>query len=489
MFFEGCPQHLGCTIKLCGAAEYELARVKEILIFMVCVAYHSQLEISFLMDEFAMPPTLTKNASFHSLIEEPGDENEEQNLFNGEDFSTAVRDIELSSEKLPVICESVPSDEVSLLEQGGLFERGDQENCQLEMASSKQQEHHKAESPFPVFNSVPAAIPETSLLPLHGMDQHLGTLDSQPLEPLQQADDLQEPKSQMRVFRDPLQDDTGLYVTEEVASSEDRLKTYSAAFKQELKDVILCISPVMTFREPFLLTEKGMRCPAREYFPEQVYWSPLLNKEYKELESRRKRQLLRDLSGLQGMNGSIQAKAIQILPSHELVNTRIAEHVGDSQSLARMLADYRARGGRILQKITDPFAQSKDVSGVPTGKTGCRAEEDEKGLAQSESSWSHKVRFKAMLLETKVTSVSPGNREGVSCIKCQTRVVCCCFLTGSKLWFRLQCSLHLRQYNQGLCGYERAEQESDCKISLRRGFETPLSEKCTKSAQNQHVHG
>ncbi|XP_055575230.1 1-phosphatidylinositol 3-phosphate 5-kinase isoform X1 [Falco cherrug] len=391
MFFEGCPQHLGCTIKLCGAAEYELARVKEILIFMVCVAYHSQLEISFLMDEFAMPPTLTKNTSFHSLIEEPGDENEQQNLFSGEDFSTAVGDIELTSEKLPVISESVSSNEVSMLEQRGLFERGDQENSQLATASSKQQEHHKAESPFPVFNSVPPAIPETSLLPLHGMDQHLVTLDGQTLEPLQQADDLQESKSQMRVFRDPLQDDTGLYVTEEVTSSEDRLKTYSAAFKQELKDVILCISPVLTFREPFLLTEKGMRCPAREYFPEQVYWSPLLSKEYKELESRRKRQLLRDLSGLQGMNGSIQAKAIQILPSHELVNTRIAEHLGDSQSLARMLADYRARGGRILQKSTDPFAQSKDVSSVPTGKTGCKIEEDEKGLAQSESSWSHKV--------------------------------------------------------------------------------------------------
>lgn len=409
MFFEGCPQHLGCTIKLCGAAEYELARVKEILIFMVCVAYHSQLEISFLMDEFAMPPTLTKNTSFHSLIEEPGDENEQQNLFNGEDFSTAVRDIELSSEKLPAISESVSSHEVTLLEQRGLFERGDQENNKLETMSSKQQEHLKLDSSFPVFHSVPPAIPETSLLPLHGMDQHLVTLDSQPLEPLQQADDLQESKSQMRVFRDPLQDDSGLYVTEEVTSSEDRLKTYSAAFKQELKDVILCISPVMVFREPFLLTEKGMRCPAREYFPEQVYWSPLLNKEYKELESRRKRQLLRDLSGLQGMNGSIQTKAIQILPSHELVNTRIAEHLGDSQSLARMLADYRARGGRILQRSTDPFAQSKDASSVPTGKTGCRIEEDEKGLAQSESSWSHKVKIQTMLLKTEL--YFPGNRE------------------------------------------------------------------------------
>ena len=83
MFFEGCPQHLGCTIKLRGGSDYELARVKEILIFMICVAYHSQLEISFLMDEFAMPPTLTQNPSFHSLIEGQEDEGASQEPFSG----------------------------------------------------------------------------------------------------------------------------------------------------------------------------------------------------------------------------------------------------------------------------------------------------------------------------------------------------------------------------------------------------------------------
>ncbi|XP_019378990.1 PREDICTED: 1-phosphatidylinositol 3-phosphate 5-kinase isoform X1 [Gavialis gangeticus] len=383
MFFEGCPPHLGCTIKLRGAAEYELARVKEILIFMVCVAYHSQLEISFLMDEFAMPPTLTKNSSFHSLIEEQEDDIEQQNLFNGEEFSTLIRDGELSSDKLPVISESVSSDEVGSLEQRTLFE----DDVLLESLSLKQQEHLNVEPPFLASGSFVPPMPE-SLLPFHGLDEHPGTLDGQPLETLQQQEDLQDSKSHMRVFRDPLQDDTGLYVAEEVTSSEDRLKAYSAAFKQELKDLILCISPVIAFREPFLLTEQGMWCPTREYFPEQVYWSPLLNKEHKELESRRKKQLLRDLSGLQGMNGSVQAKAIQILPSHDLVNTRIAEHVGDSQSLARMLADYRARGGRIQQKNMDPFAQYKDVA---AGKVGGRNEDDERGLGQSESVWSHKV--------------------------------------------------------------------------------------------------
>ncbi|XP_062972178.1 1-phosphatidylinositol 3-phosphate 5-kinase [Elgaria multicarinata webbii] len=388
MFFEGCPQHLGCTIKLRGAGDYELARVKEILIFMICVAYHSQLEISFLMDEFAMPPMLAKNGSFRSLIEGQGEENGQQELMNRE-VSTVGKDADLAPDKLPAISESASSDGVGSLEQRTWSEENDQGNSDVqEAALQKRQERCvPMESFYRAPFLVSRLVPEP-LLALDLTEQQLGILDGEQLENLGAVDDFQEPKSQTREFRDPLQDDTGLYVAEEVTSSEDRLKAFSLAFKQELKDLILCISPVITFREPFLLTERGMRCPTREYFLEQVYVSPRLNKDHKELDSRRKKQLLRDLSGLQGMNGSIQAKPVQILPSHELVSTRIAEHLNSSQSLARMVADFRARGGRIIQRDVDPFAQSKEPSGV---KFGVRSDDDEKGFIQNESLWSHKV--------------------------------------------------------------------------------------------------
>lgn len=386
MFFEGCLQHLGCTIKLRGGSDYELARVKEILIFMTCVAYHSQLEISFLMDEFAMPPTLTQNPSFHSLIEGQEDEGAAQEPFSGSPLS--------QEPDFPQ--EFLPSDDGSVLESRLVFEKADQESKSVpqDAASVKHQECAPTACPTDIPCALFPSVPE-SLLPLHVDDQQ-GALGTEQPETLPQTDELQDPKGQMRAFRDPLQDDTGLYVTEEVTSSEDKRKTYSLAFKQELKDVILCISPVITFREPFLLTEKGMRCSTRDYFAEQVYWSPLLNKELKEMESRRKKQLLRDLSGLQGMNGSVQAKSIQVLPSHELVSTRIAEHLGDSQSLGRMLADYRARGGRI-QKNLDPFAYSKDVPGTSSGKSGSKSEGDEeKGLIPSDAVWSSKVSKPAL---------------------------------------------------------------------------------------------
>ncbi|XP_004626775.1 1-phosphatidylinositol 3-phosphate 5-kinase [Octodon degus] len=390
MFFEGCPQHLGCTIRLRGGSDYELARVKEILIFMTCVAYHSQLEISFLMDEFAMPPMLVQSPSFHSLIEGRGDEGTVQEQSSG---SSLPWDPDCPAEVLP-------SEESTLLESRIVFEKSEQEckSIPQTVASSKHQEYTATACPAGIPCALFQSVPE-ALLPLH-VDQQ-DSIGSEQLEPLKQTEEQQIPKSQMRAFRDPLQDDTGLYVTEEVTTSEDKRKTYSLAFKQELKDVILCISPIITFREPFLLTENGMRCSTRDYFPEQIYWSPLLNKEFREMESRRKKQLLKDLSGLQGMNGSIQAKSIEVLPSHELVSTRIAEPLGDSQSLGRMLADYRARGGRIQSRYSDPFAHSKDPLNTASGKAGSRTDADEeRGLIPSDGAWS-----------TKVDCLNPANHQ------------------------------------------------------------------------------
>ena len=46
-------------------------------------------------------------------------------------------------------------------------------------------------------------------------------IGSEQPEALQQKEELPDPASQMRAFRDPLQDDTGLYVTEEVPSQPE----------------------------------------------------------------------------------------------------------------------------------------------------------------------------------------------------------------------------------------------------------------------------
>uniref|UniRef100_A0A665WFA7 1-phosphatidylinositol-3-phosphate 5-kinase n=1 Tax=Echeneis naucrates TaxID=173247 RepID=A0A665WFA7_ECHNA len=315
MFFEGCPAHLGCSIKLRGAAEYELARVKEIIMLMVCVAYHSQLEISFLMDEFAMPPSLAQSTSFPCLLE--GASAEDDSAVGGQPEE-----------------DGLPSE-----------------------ASSKNRQSDKLNPKSP---SSDETLTDTLVGPPKGEGI---TVKEESL--MEDGEGSETPTP--RLFRDPLQDDTGMFVAEQVTSSDDRLKSISAIFKQELKDIILCISPFITFKEPFLLTPAGMHCPSRDYFPEQVYLSPLLNKDFKELDGRRKRQLLKDSapsSLVAGqMNGSSTPKPIDVLPCHSLTSTRIVEQLNTCQDLAKMLADYRAQGGRIRQR------ESADIFG-PAGGCG-----------------------------------------------------------------------------------------------------------------------
>uniref|UniRef100_A0A672SRW0 1-phosphatidylinositol-3-phosphate 5-kinase n=1 Tax=Sinocyclocheilus grahami TaxID=75366 RepID=A0A672SRW0_SINGR len=334
MFFDGCPPQLGCTIKLRGASEYELARVKEIIIFMVCVAYHSQLEISFLMDEFAMPPSLAESSSFPCLLESTTLEEEEDN-----DGST-LRD-----------------DNLTLLPEGD-FEPGIQEiiNTSTPLSSFTSSLPQPVSPPFLISD-----LKETSQEVIKALGEEEKNKELE--ETLVHRDSTSSETSlpPTRLFRDPLQDDTGLFVTEHVASSDDRLKSISALFKQDLKDIILCISPFITFREPYLLTAAGLCCPSRDYFPEQVYLSPLLNKDLKELDGRRKRQLLKESGPSSGSltNGTVShQRTIQILPCHKLTGARIIELLGSSQELARMLADYRAQGGRIRQREGMQFRET-----------------------------------------------------------------------------------------------------------------------------------
>ncbi|XP_068602699.1 LOW QUALITY PROTEIN: 1-phosphatidylinositol 3-phosphate 5-kinase-like [Brachionichthys hirsutus] len=284
MFFEGCPPQLGCSIKLRGASEYELSRVKDIIRLMACVAYHSQLEISFLMDEFAMPPSSAQSSSFPCLLE---------GVSSGEaDAERAGR--EPGGETPGRGAEAEDSEEEGLRFESSSKD-GDADSRKIKSLSSVEDEVGVAEamtsSPFPNSPAPSLSLPPPFLLedddemasrtliaPSEGdigdggpeQEESLGTED---------GEDSETPT--LRLFRDPLQDDTGMFVPEQAASSDDQLKSVSSVFKQELKDVILCISPFIAFKKPFLLTPAGMRCPSRDYFPEQIYLSPLLRKEFR----------------------------------------------------------------------------------------------------------------------------------------------------------------------------------------------------------------
>lgn len=281
MFFEGCPPHLGCSIKLRGASEYELARVKEIIMLMMCVAYHSQLEISFLMDEFAMPPSLAQSTSLPCLLEgsstlEEADREERGKETNedSQEAITATEDSALGGQSEED--RRSESSETSSLQdklnakspssvQGHV---GNTETVTSSPFSTLPAPHLSVSPPFLIEEDEEMTHSDPAIRVSEGEMEEDGALVKG--ESLSTEDGEGSETPTPRLFRDPLQDDTGMFVTEHVASSDDRLKTISAVFKQELKDIILCISPFITFKEPFLLTPAGMHCPSRDYFPEQV---------------------------------------------------------------------------------------------------------------------------------------------------------------------------------------------------------------------------
>jgi len=69
MFFEGCSaQHLGCTVLLRGATNVELSKLKRVISRAVFARYNWRLEKSFLMDEFALPPSPPTDSFFDETV-------------------------------------------------------------------------------------------------------------------------------------------------------------------------------------------------------------------------------------------------------------------------------------------------------------------------------------------------------------------------------------------------------------------------------------
>lgn len=278
MFFEGCPPYLGCSIKLRGASLYELARVKEIIRLMVCVAYHSQLEISFLMDEFAMPPNLTQSASFPCLLE-ASSRDANQTDDGGKEKPGEAKDA-AAEDGAP----SVDDKDASAQDkQQPKSQSSAEEACQAEAVTSSPYASPQAQFEPVCPPSLTEEEQDVSLDPLiSALEGESG--EKEAAASVEDGDGGEPPTP--RFFPDPLQDDTGMFVAEQVASSDDHLKFISSVFKQELKDIILCISPFIKFDEPFLLTPAGMHCPSRDYFPEQVLSLPGFPQSFRDNQSR-----------------------------------------------------------------------------------------------------------------------------------------------------------------------------------------------------------
>lgn len=78
MFFETPSNPRGCSVLLRGGSHSELVRVKRVAAFLLFARYNWRMEMSFLLNEFARPPS-PKLSIFDSKDDSPCSENSRQN--------------------------------------------------------------------------------------------------------------------------------------------------------------------------------------------------------------------------------------------------------------------------------------------------------------------------------------------------------------------------------------------------------------------------
>ncbi|XP_070187506.1 1-phosphatidylinositol 3-phosphate 5-kinase-like isoform X2 [Littorina saxatilis] len=366
--FGGCATHLGCTIRLTGGSFSELKRVKLILKFMTYVAYNSLLELCFAMDEFAMPP--------------PGSEELAEHM-EGFESSTDLNPTEIGQEEPMDITEIKENQDLAISRARDIQFLVGTTPPQGDEVPVPQKED---ESPVPEKvdeSPVPQSEPETQMeytSLTEAMEEERAT-DKENVEPSEKesstlsAISLEVPQlkrqlSEVRVLTDcsdPLlgyqknQDDS-IFKRSQSIQFQEQKQTMSHQFRQTLQGTILSVSPYIKYSIPYLESEAGAKCFVRMYLPDNIYWSALFTGEKTPKEQRLSKAKHHDME----YGGRYPASStIKITEAHPFVLSEMTAPANNN-STQGMLADFRARGGRIcINRDAKMNGISRDSSPKP----------------------------------------------------------------------------------------------------------------------------
>ncbi|KAH9523854.1 hypothetical protein Btru_047241 [Bulinus truncatus] len=128
--------------------------------------------------------------------------------------------------------------------------------------------------------------------------------------------------------------------TQKMALKEIKQTRYKR-FRKALDGVHLSVSPYHKYNVPFIETDKGSRCAVRQYLPEDIFWSSLFDGEAGQSLSRSSKFIDSDPSARYPAKNNIK-----IADPHLLITCKLTEPIRESET-QNLLADFRARGGRI----------------------------------------------------------------------------------------------------------------------------------------------
>ena len=254
MYFDHCDPRLGCVITLMGGSRRELKKVKKATLFGVYVAFNSQLETSFLIDEFAWPefanPKLLPEADGYSS-------------------SPTTPEWPLHPSISHPISGIAPAELVRKLEALAPELKADREVSELSSHSTPMiQSNVESRSS----NRSPLLSNKRSYsLGGYRSEQHIPSL----VTPYSEANGKQSPT----IFR-PLEDTKSCsdphslhYQGIFTADAGTLSHLGEREFEKVLSSQILSITPGVKFPVPYIQSPQGFEADIRKYLPSVIYWS------------------------------------------------------------------------------------------------------------------------------------------------------------------------------------------------------------------------
>ncbi|XP_021352266.1 1-phosphatidylinositol 3-phosphate 5-kinase-like isoform X3 [Mizuhopecten yessoensis] len=417
--FDGCATHLGCTISLRGGSSSELKRIKKIMRHIIYAAYNSQLEISLLMDEFAMPPGQLDD-SIHVIDSADSTPSAGVDMVDSINNSDAIQEWVESTVAEGGANESggVASEEVGVANEneGGATNVGDV-NCSVDGninssmtsvddKSDKQGDSYpeivtlesekgnmdteevckcsenvklndkdmsnvlESEKDTAMENDLKTLVEEGKIKFTLGETNDDSEQDQDKNESLDlkmdllNCDNIGRKTSSSEIITDqsdPLhnfeknQDDT--IFQSSITLQEKSQKRYQK-FRKLLNEVLLSTSPFVKYDVPFLESESGSDCCSRKYFAhiDELYWSCRFDPTGYEMRRSQKYH-----EGEQPPKPPMSWSDVEVVESHPFILSELTSM--DKGQIESMLADFRARGGRIILKPPFPnlVAGPKDL--------------------------------------------------------------------------------------------------------------------------------
>jgi len=342
MYFDHCEPMLGCVITLQGGTKRELKKVKKVTSFGLYICRNSYLETSFLVDEFAWPPSLQPKL-----------------LQNTDDYSSTP-----STPECPIYPSvACPPDSISPSELAKKL-------AILAPASDQL-------APPGLDDPLAEQCPEPSNSKLDILSRK-GNLEPNIEEESQETSKLHPPEVSAVVetqgAHSPVKEMEANPVNPAMpaVSSEVLSHLGEMEFQLALENQLLSISPNILFPTPYLQMAQGMAADVRQYLPKVVYWSyqfktkALDSSQTDGVTSPMEMGLLKTTvqksHELESLSNHHLNERVCIQPSFKHSYKSVSDHPlttsifllkANTNEMKAALADYRARAG--LSEEADCF--------------------------------------------------------------------------------------------------------------------------------------